>query len=209
MFAFALAVLTLSVPLSGGDPDGLVPGDGIALDPVAPVVSRIDLPRGADAPLRSPVPVGFGGLGAISVLGAAVVADRRRRRSMEPLFVIVHGNGGSASDFDPLLDQMGVESSNVVAFDWRSALAAPTSTGASQVASTEVAAVELDALIRRLSLDYGNIYSIHHSKGGAAGVAMISALDDGTRPEIDGYRGAALLDPAIAVGPVGSQRTIR
>jgi len=206
MFAFALAALTLSVPLTGGDPVGLVPGDGIALDPVPPVVSPIDLPQGAGSPPGSPVPLGFGALAAVGVLGAGVVADRRRRRSMEPLFVLVHGNGGSASDFDPLLAQMGVDASRVVAFDWRTAMAAPTSTEASQFASTEVAAAELDELIRRLSVNYGNIYSIHHSKGGAAGVAMIAALDDGTRPEIDGYRGAALLDPPIATGRLGTMQ---
>jgi hypothetical protein len=47
------------------------------------------------------------------------------------------------------------------------------------------------------------MYSIHHSKGGAVGVSMIASLDDGTRSPIDGYHGAALLDPAIASGPLG------
>jgi hypothetical protein len=32
---------------------------------------------------------------------------------------------------------------------------------------------------------------------------MIGALDDGSRPPIDGYLGAALLDPAIGVGWLG------
>jgi pimeloyl-ACP methyl ester carboxylesterase len=123
---------------------------------------------------------------------------------MESLLVIVHGNGGSAASFDPLLDQLSVESFNVVAFDWRTTTPAATSTDASTVASTEAAALELDKLLRELSKDHGNIYTIHHSKGGAVGVAMIAALDDGTRPAIDGYRGAALLDPAIAAGPLGT-----
>jgi len=122
---------------------------------------------------------------------------------MDPLFVVVHGNGGSAEDFDPLLDQLSVETFSVVAFDWRMVNPAATSTEASLVASTDAAALELDELVRELAKDHGNIYTIHHSKGGAAGVAMIAAIDDGTRPIIDGYVGAALLDPAIADGRLG------
>lgn len=123
---------------------------------------------------------------------------------METLFVVVHGNGGSADDFDALLEQLSVEDFDVVAFDWRSAGAGETSTEASQSASTADAAGELDALIRDLAEDHGNIYVIGQSKGGAATVAMIAALDDGTRPPIDGLRGAALLDPAIGSGLLGT-----
>ena len=123
---------------------------------------------------------------------------------MEPLFVVVHGNGGAAKDFDPLLEQLSLEAFSVVAFDWRTVTPAETSAAASEVASTEVAARRLDELIRELSKDHANIYTIHHSKGGAAGVAMIAALDDGSRPSIDGYSGAALLDPAIAGGKLGA-----
>jgi len=205
MYVLALAALSLSIHLSGVDVDDLVPGDGVALDPVPPVVSAVDLPQRAGSPSDPgpTVPWGFGAMAAVGALGAGIRSSRRRRRSSEPLFVLVHGNGGSASDFDSLLEQLGVEPSDAVAFDWRTATPAPTSTEASETASTEVAARELDELIRELSLDNANIYTLHHSKGGAAGVAMIAALDDGTRPPIDGYRGAALLDPAIATGPVG------
>ncbi|MEN8239123.1 MAG: hypothetical protein ABFR53_07980, partial [Actinomycetota bacterium] len=164
----------------------------------------VDLPQAPDRSPSSTFPLGVGALAAVGALGAGVVADRRRRRSMDPLFVLVHGNGGSAEDFDPLLEQLSVESFSVVSFDWRTASEAATSTEASKVASTEVAAAQLDELVRELSKDHGNIYTLHHSKGGAAGVAMIAALDDGTRSEIDGYRGAALLDPAIAAGPLGA-----
>ena len=208
MFVTALLALTLSMHLSGADVDGLVPADGVALDPVAPVVVPVDLPRAPDPPRRSSTPLGFGSLAVVGALGAGVVAARRRRRSMEPLFVVVHGNGGSAQDFDLLLDQLSVDSFDVVAFDWSTVAPASTSTEASRVASTEEAAVELDTLVRELSRDHGNIYTIHHSKGGAAGVAMIAALDDGTRPAIDGYRGAALLDPAIAAGGLGAVQSL-
>lgn len=204
MFVAALVVLSFSVPASVGDIDDLVPGDGIALDPVPTAVIPVGLPQPTERPSHSQVPMGIGGLGVLGVLGAGVAVERRRRRSLEPLFVLVHGNGGSAEDFDPLLDQLSIDTFSVVAFDWRTAHDAPTSAGASRVASTEVAAAELDTLVRELSEDHGSIYTIHHSKGGAAGVAMIAALDDGTRPAIDGYRGAALLDPAIAKGMLGA-----
>jgi len=205
MLASALVAITLTIHLSGLDPGELVPGDGIALDPVPPVVSAVNLPQSSGQPpdAGSHIPIGFGALGATALLGAGVAASRRRRRSTEPLFVVVHGNGGSAEDFDTLLEQLGVDPLDAVAFDWRTVTAAPTSADASRVASTEVAAKELDELIRELALDNANIYTLHHSKGGAAGVAMIAALDDGTRPLIDGYRGAALLDPAIAADWLG------
>lgn len=204
MFAAALVVLTLSLPLNSDDVDGLVPGDGVALDPVPTVAIPLGLPEPPGRGSRSTVPLGVGAVASMALLGAGVVSGRKRRRSMEPLLVLVHGNGGSAASFDPLLDQLSVGSFEVVAFDWRTTAPAVTSTEASKAASTQEAALDLDRLLRELSRDHGNIYTIHHSKGGAVGVAMIAALDDGTRPEIDGYRGAALLDPAIATGWLGA-----
>jgi pimeloyl-ACP methyl ester carboxylesterase len=204
MFVAALIAFSFSVASLGGDTSDLVPGDGLGLDPVPAAVLPVELPRSPNRSSRSSLPLGVGALGAVSALGAGLVAERRRRRSMEPLLVLVHGNGGSAEDFDPLLDELSIETFDVVVFDWRTASAATTSMEASRVASTEAAAIELDELLRSLSEDHGNIYTILHSKGGAAGVAMIAALDDGTRPAIDGYRGAALLDPAIARGILGA-----
>lgn len=207
MFALALAVMSLSVPLVGVDPPDLVPGDGLALDPVPPVVVPVNLPTGGGEGPTSPLPFGLGGLAGVAVLGGGVaVARRRRNRSTDPVFVVVHGNGGEPSDFDILLTELGATPADVVAFDWRSVEAGETSSDASKTASTERAAAELDRLIRDLSVDHSNIYSLHHSKGGAAGVAMIAALDDGTRPPIDGYRGAALLDPAISSGAIGAMQ---
>lgn len=204
MILATLVALSLSIHLSGVEVEDLVPGDGVALDPVQTVVSPVGLPQTPTGPSRSTYPLGIGGMAAVGVLGAGVVVERRRRRSMDPLFVLVHGNGGSAESFDPLLEQLSVETFSVVTFDWRTAGAGATSTDASKTASAEAAAVKLDEFLRQLSEDHGNIYTLHHSKGGAAGVAMISALDDGTRPPIDGYVGAALLDPAIAGGPLGA-----
>jgi pimeloyl-ACP methyl ester carboxylesterase len=204
VFAAALVVLTISIPLTSGDVDGLSPGDGVALDPIPAVAVPLGLPEPPARGSSSTVPLGIGAVASITLMGAGVASERRRRRSMEPVLVLVHGNGGSAASFDPLLDQLAVEPFNVVAFDWRTTTPATTSTESSKVASTEAAAVELDKLLRELAQDHGNIYTIHHSKGGAVGVAMIAALDDGTRPVIDGYRGAALLDPSIAAGRLGA-----
>lgn len=203
MLVIALVALGFTLPPAGGDPVDLVPGDGLGLDRVPTAVVPLELPQEQDTQQRSTFPLGLGGVAAVGVVGAGVVVERRRRRSMEPLFVLVHGNGGSEGSFDPLLEQLSVESFSVVAFDWRAAGAGTSSSDASKTATTEAAARELDALLRGLSEDHGNIYTIHHSKGGAVGVAMIAALDDGTRPAIDGYRGAALLDPAIAAGRLG------
>jgi pimeloyl-ACP methyl ester carboxylesterase len=204
MFLTAFIALSFSFGLVGEEIGDLVPGDGVALDPVPAAVVPMGLPSSPERRPRSSVPLGAGALGAIGAIGAGVVAQRRRRRSMDPVLVLVHGNGGSAEGFDPLLEQLSIDTYSVVAFDWRTVTAAATSSEASKIASTEAAAVELDELLRELSVDHGNIYTIHHSKGGAVGVSMISALDDGTRPAIDGYVGAALLDPAIAGGWLGN-----
>ncbi len=127
----------------------------------------------------------------------------RRRRDDEPFYVVVHGNGGSAEDFEHLLGRLGVSSDRVVSFDYLDVGGGSNSTEASRTVSAERAAEALDQLIRDLSEDHSNIYSIHHSKGGAVGVSMIGALDDGSRLPIDGYVGAALLDPAIGSGWLG------
>lgn len=151
------------------------------------------------------MPLGFGLAGSAVAATVALAGWRRRKgRSSQPLYVLVHGNGGSASDFDELLEAIGADRSDTVAFDYRTVIDAKSSTDASRIANTEAAAKQLDALIRRLSVYSSNIYSLHHSKGGAVGVSMIASLDDGTRQTIDGYRGAALLDPAIASGWMGS-----
>jgi pimeloyl-ACP methyl ester carboxylesterase len=128
----------------------------------------------------------------------------RRKRDDEPFYVLVHGNGGSADDFDRLLERLDVSKDRVAAFDYKEVGHGRTSTEASRMASTERAAQALDRLIRTLSLRYSTIYSLHHSRGGAVGVTMIGNLDDRTNPPIDGYIGAALLDPAIAGGVLGS-----
>jgi len=202
MLVIALAALSLTVPLSMPEVSELVPGDGVGLSPVAPAVSPIDLPVPVHVPRNSPPPLDYGLLGGAALIGGAAISQRRRR-SRESLYVLVHGNGGSAQDFDPLLERLGIDSQNTVAFDYRIDGEPGTSTDASRVEVTGRAARELDRLIRELAETNANIYSIHHSKGGAVGVSMIASLDQGIRPPIDGYRGAALLDPAIASGSLG------
>ncbi len=209
MIATIFAALSLAVPLSVPEAGDLVPGDGVGLDSVVPAVSPVDLPRPTQRPEPRSRPFGYGALAGVGAFGgAAVLRGRRRRRSSDPVYVLVHGYGGSPSDFDVLLAQLGVDRADTVAFDYRTVVPSVASAEASRVASTELAAQRLDELIRELAVQNDNIYSLHHSKGGAVGVSMIAALDDGTRPPIDGYRGAALLDPAIASGLMGSLQRV-
>ncbi len=199
MLELVLAGLLLAVPADMPD-DPIAPGDGLVLSPTPIVRSAVRLPR-------SSTPSSAGGLGAVAgitaIAGGAVLLQSRRRRDEEPFYVLVHGNGGSPTDFDRLLERLGVTSDRVAVFDYLTIGGGRSSTEASRTVSTERAAEALDQLIRDLSVEHGNIYSIHHSKGGAVGVSMIGALDDGSRPPIDGYVGAALLDPAIGSGWLG------
>jgi len=205
MIAIVLAAISLAIPTVVDGPVEMVPGDAVGLESVAPASLPIITPRAPSPGRSSSVPFRYGLAGSAAAAGAALAGWRRRKgRSSQPLYVLVHGNGGSASDFDELLEAIGADRSDTVAFDYRSVVDAKSSTDASRVADTEAAAKELDALIRQLSVYSSNIYSLHHSKGGAVGVSMIASLDDGTTQAIDGYRGAALLDPAIASGWLGS-----
>lgn len=199
MLSFLLVGMLFGVPL-GAPTEPPAPGDGLVLSPTPIVRSPVRLPE-------SRTPTGGRGLGAGlgvgAIAGGAVLMQVRRRRDDEPYYVVVHGNGGSAEDFGPLLDRLAVGGDRVTAFDYRDVGGGETSQEASRTASTERAAEALDQLIRDLSVEHGNIYSLHHSKGGAVGVSMIGALDDGSRSPIEGYVGAALLDPAIGSGWLG------
>lgn len=199
MLSLLLVGILAGIPLDA-PPEPLAPGDGLVLSPTPIVRSPVRLPE-------SRLPVGGRGVGAAlgvgAIAGGAVLTQVRRRKDDEPYYVVVHGNGGSAEDFALLLNKLGVGSDRVTAFDYRDVAGGSTSREASRTASTERAAEALDVLIRDLSVEHGTIYSIHHSKGGAVGVSMIGALDDGSRPPIDGYDGAALLDPAIGGGWLG------
>lgn len=204
MFLMLVAGVLLAVPPGAFD-EPAVPGDGLILSPTPIVRSQVRLPQ-QTTPV-SPAPFGAA-VGAAAIAAGAVVVTRRSKRDDEPFFVVVHGNGGSSGDFDQLLAMLGVPPHRVVAFDYLDVGGGATSTEASRTASTERAAEALDTVIRELARDHSNIYSMHHSRGGAVGVTMIGALDDGTRPHIDGYVGAALLDPAIGSGLLGSLQRI-
>lgn len=199
-------LLIVASSLTAGSPS--TPADGLRLDTDRPVVSQVRLPQGGSPTgSRTPVlPVGFGGVALVGVAAVSAVAYTKRRE--DPLIVLVHGHGGSAEDFSELIRGLDVPADRVVSFDYGTAMAGADSTEASRMVSAADAAVELDALLRDLAEENANIYTIHHSKGGAVGVEVIAALDDGTRPMIDGYRGAALLDPAIGSGFVGSLQSL-
>ncbi|MFV1971308.1 MAG: hypothetical protein ACC683_09935 [Acidimicrobiia bacterium] len=199
MIPLLLAGVLLMVP-ADATTDPVAPGDGLVLSPTPIVRSGVRLP-GSRAP-RAPMGIG-GVMGITAVAGGALIAQVRRKRDDEPFFVVVHGSGGSRDDFDVLLEKLGVSENRVAAFDYTIVGSGASSTEASRTASTERAAEALDKLIRGLAVDHSNVYSLHHSRGGAVGVSMIGALDDGSRPPIDGYLGAALLDPAIGRGWLG------
>jgi hypothetical protein len=222
MYSLLVVVLLTLAPVSGSDaappsasefllPDDVSPGQGLGLAPKPTVLSPVALPGGSpfgtsSVPRTFPFGRGAGLGGALggAMGGAMLVIRRRRTKSSEPLYVVVHGHGGSKDDFSELLADLGVGEDQVVAFDYRTAAEGATSTEASRSADVEAAAAQLDRLIRDLSANHSNIYALHHSKGGAVGVEMIASIDEGRRPPIDGYRGAALLDPAIGAGMLGS-----
>ncbi len=184
------------------------PADGLRLDADPPVVSQVRLPgsgsgSGSSVPTA---PVGLGGAAVLGVVAVATLAYTKRRQ--DPLVVLVHGDGGSAEDFSELVRGLELPGDRVIAFDYRTVMPGENSTEASRHASAADAAEALDAFLRDLAEENANIYTIHHSKGGAVGVEVIASLDDGTRPPIDGYRGAALLEPAIGTGFVGSLQSL-
>jgi hypothetical protein len=174
------------------------PGDGLGLSP-NPVIRSYDTASPVSSP-RLPVSLPF--TGAVTT-AAGVAAVYRRRRDDTPLFVVVHGHGGDPRGFDGLIDGMDIEGSRTVVFDYSWVDGGFDSTTSSRTVPTDQAAEALDEFIRGLSATNSNIYSLHHSKGGAVGVSMIADLDSGVRTPIDGYKGAALLDPAIASGAIG------
>jgi hypothetical protein len=193
--AIATAVL-LAIPVFESDP--VSPAGGLGLSP-NPIVRSIGA---ASPPSRSALPVSLPFAG-VAVTAAGAAAIYRRRRNDSPLLVVVHGHGGDAENFDRLIDMMDIDGARVVAFDYSWADGGTDSTSSSRSVPTAAAAIALDAFMRQLAVTNSNMYSLHHSKGGAVGVSMIASLDDGSRPPIDGYQGAALLDPAIASGFLG------
>lgn len=202
MIPTVLLAVTL---IAASPPDIGAPGNGLGLAErpvVASPIAQTGVPPQGRGPMGSRLPrvvASVAAGGAIAVLSAR----RSRRRDDEPFYVVVHGNGGSAEDFDLLLDQMEVDGDRVVAFDYRLAGPGASSTDVSRSVHTNEVAIALDRFLRDIAGRHGHVYSIHHSKGAAAGVVAIAALDDGSRPPIDGYRGAALLDPPIAALPLG------
>lgn len=201
MFWSVAAIALLSVPTPTVI-DGAVPGDGIGLAPNPIVRSANGSTAPGPPPTRPLFPASIPFVaGTAAALAASVVF--KRRRNDDPLVVVVHGDGGSPESFRYLTNAMGISSERVIAFDYSIVDGGESSTESSHSVSTADAADHLDAMLRELSRDNANIYTVHHSRGGAVGAELIADLDEGSRPPIDGYRGAALLDPAIAAGALG------
>jgi len=201
MFLTIAAVVLLGAPAV--DDDLMSPGAGLGLSP-NPIVRPVGVSTQPAPPLL-PATIPFAG--ALATLAGAA-AMYRSRRDESPLLVLVHGHGGGAENFDELVRKMDIKGARVVAFDYSWVDGGDDSTASSRSVTTDDAAAALDAYIRQLSVKNSNIYSLHHSKGGAVGVSMIASLDSGSQPPIDGYRGAALLDPAIASGALGIMQSV-
>ncbi len=207
MIPSILLAITL---MTASPPDLGAPGNGLGLAE-RPVVASPVAPSGALPDSTGPSsPGGRRGVApwapstvAISGAVALMAVQHTRRRDDEPFYVVVHGNGGSADDFAQLLERMDVDRDRVAFFDYRLAGPGASSTDASRSVHTNDVAIALDTFIRGATQRHSNVYSIHHSKGAAAGVVTIAAIDEGSKPPIVGYRGAALLDPPIAGLPLG------
>ena len=115
MLAVLCFILTaVPIPYDAAESGLGYPGDGLGLAPTPVVVSPIGVgsrpssPRGAPTSRdahRPWIPT----LPAVAIAAAGTaIPPARRRRDREPLYVLVHGNGGSRSDFDPLLRAMDV-----------------------------------------------------------------------------------------------------
>lgn len=200
-------VLGMAIAAGPSDiPPDTSPGEGLGLapNPVLRTATPLSTPNPGSGPANGPVVP----LPLAAAAGAAATATGYRRRRDDPLVVVVHGDGGSPSDFSYLVREIGVAPDRIVAFDYSTVDGGVSSTDASRTVSTRAAASELDSLLRELSVDNANIYSVHHSRGGAVGTELIADIDTGLRPPIDGYRGAALLDPAIAAGVTGILQSV-
>jgi len=121
----------------------------------------------------------------------------------DTLFVFVPGHGGSPQDFDDLARRMGIPPDQVRVFDYRWVLPDLDRVTASRWATADEAADALGAYVAAEAEEHRRIYLIGHSKGGAIVADLVGRWD--RRPELtpDGVVGAALLDPAIASGPLG------
>ena len=204
------SILLVIALMAASPPDLGAPANGLGLAERPAVSSPFASPgTGAKAVVGTPIRGGRAAdpwapsAVAVGAAGALLAVRSARRKDDEPFYVVVHGNGGSAEDFDPLLDRMGVDNDRVAVFDYRLAGPGSSSTDASRSVPTDEVAIALDHFLRDAAQHHSNVYSIHHSKGAAAAVVTIAALDEGLRPPIDGYRGAALLDPPIAGLPLG------
>lgn len=205
--------LALSMALAPADVESAPPGEGLGLAPNAVVRST---PGGSPRP-AIPLPTfpGAGAGGAIALIAAAtpaVVRGARRRRTRvpddDPFFIYVPGHGGDASGFDDLAARMGLDPDRVRAFDYRWARDDESAREASRWAPTARAADVLGFYVREQAKLHSDIYLVGHSKGGAVITELVSRWDADPASTVPAVSGAAILDPPISSGPLGTLQSL-
>jgi len=191
-FTLFVSLLLLATP-APADGLGLAPGGGPLPRP-GPALP-VSLPAGA---------LGLGGVGAGMAVLIAARGGARGRRDDEPFFVFVPGHGGAPEDFDDLVERMGLDRDHVAAFDYRWVWTDADPREAARWAHTSDAAGALHAYLEALAAEHSEIYVVAHSKGGAVVTEMVSRWDREPTIAVDHVTGAALLDPAISAGILGT-----
>jgi hypothetical protein len=213
--ALVTLAVALSVPAAPGDGLGLLGGDP------APVTRPA---RPAEAPARLPTLPGAP-VAPVAGIAAAVAAVTRRRRGggsrpappgpapgpgAAPVVIFVSGHGSDhLQTFADLQVQMNLPPERVRYFDYRFALSSEVDhVDASEEVPISDLAVALSAYVAGVTAAGVPVYLIGHSKGGAAIAEMLGRWDETPGNAIDGVTGAALLDPPIATGVLGTLQRI-
>lgn len=201
----ATLVLLLAVSAQVTQRADVSPGDGLTLAPVhveegAPALV---VPRSSPRPGPAMPPALGTALLAAGAAAGRRMMRRRRRPDDDPVFVFVHGHGGTHTDFDDLIERMSLPPEQVRVFDYRYVWADPDEHTAALWAKTDRAAEALHAFIGAVGQEHDNVYLVGFSKGGAVITEMLADWDEQPRRSVRAVRGAALLDPPIATGAHG------
>lgn len=210
-------------------PVEMTPGDGLTLEPgpaPAPVGSGF---RPGAGPVRAPSPAPLGPVplvAAAAVLAAARAGASRAGRGSrgnrtpvetEPwqdvdvpappddvLFVFIVGHGNELTAFDSMKERLGLDSGQWIDFDYRWIVQDPSHVTATQHATNDQIADTLQAFVAGLGVRQRPIYLVGFSKGGAGVAKLVARWDRSPEHAVPAVIGAALLDPPISGGLVGT-----
>jgi len=206
----AVAIM-LGVALSTGGTVGLAPDDPIVSDPASEVPGDSGEPS-EDGDSSSGVP----GLAGFGVIAALLALSRREGEDLSPsgglgleaspltfVFVPGHGQAHGRLAFDALIENMGLSDDSVRYFDYRWVEGGANHSDASEDVPIDDAVSALNAYLAGVAAEGEEVYLVGFSKGGATIAELIADWDDGRWGPADSIRGAALLDPPMAVGAHG------